>query len=128
MDFRKAAFCWERRILVEHTFKGQLLPYRKRGQYFWYLCTDRNLGLPENELWSKLCDVPVFGDVFVFRLEDIESSESGGAKYAKMAPAYYGYIIFPPLALKEKVKKRLSDGAGANLVDLGNEGYLVENH
>ena len=72
--------------MIERTLNGENLPQEKRGRYFMYLCTDWNLGLPQNKFFSKDFGEAVFGDAFLFRLEDTGSGESGSVKYAKMGP------------------------------------------
>ena len=49
-----------------------------------YKGMDSTLGLPADKDFSKLKDACVYGDAFVFRLEEPGLRESGRVRYGKM--------------------------------------------
>lgn len=82
--FQDKAINWRHRILVDRYFYDDWLPMKHRGRYFMYKCIDPRLGLPENENFIRLKDARVYGDAFVFRLEEPGFGESGRVRYGKM--------------------------------------------
>ena len=87
MDFKGAVFRWDHRKLVDRVFGDQELSKKKRGRYFMYKCTNPEAGLPTNQTFSKLPCPRIYGDAFIFKLEEPEFSKWGRARYAKMGSA-----------------------------------------
>ena len=76
---------WKHRILVDRTFHDKWLPKKYRGRYFMYKSMDSTLELQANENFSRVEDACVYGDAFVFGLEEPGFSESGRVRYGQMA-------------------------------------------
>ena len=88
MDFKGAVFRWDHRKLVDMLLDDEELSKKKRARYFMYKCTDSEVGLPTNQTFKKLKCPRIYGDAFIFKLEEPEFSESGRARYAKMGSAH----------------------------------------
>lgn len=87
METKGVNFRWDRRVLVDKILDDEKISEEKKGRYFMYRCTDADLGLPQNETFTRLKCPRIYGDAFIFRQEGPGFSESGRARFAEMGSA-----------------------------------------